>query len=74
MNKEESIILILEETTCSGDQMESPFQLFWKGSHFQFLDATRTTGGLEVLWNPNEVIFTDWLVALIIITGIFNPL
>jgi len=35
-------------------------------------DASGTAGGLAILWNPEEVLFENWISSPRILTGLFR--
>ena len=53
--KEKSGIVFLQETKCSGDDLEKIAQKVWKGCETISIDAKGVIGGLGILWNPRVV-------------------
>lgn len=43
----------------------------WKGCQSMSLDVRANSEGLEIWWNPIEVVFQDWMASTIILIGIF---
>jgi exonuclease III len=48
-------ILLLQETKCVGTEAETIFQCIWRGCEFIHTDSTGASGGLAILWNPNNI-------------------
>ena len=55
IEKENSRIVFLQETKCSGEDLQKLGQKVWKGSETIAIDARGVEGGLGILWNPQVV-------------------
>lgn len=62
-------IIILQETKTS---MQSIEQIIKKNKiQYEVMgqDVVRSAGGIAILWNPNEIVFENWLSLPRILTG-----
>jgi exonuclease III len=56
-------ILLLQETKCTSEDIDKLLPHCWKLGKEVSIDATRTTGGLAVLWNTNAVIMNNCITT-----------
>ena len=61
VKKEKPSIMIIQETKISSQKLEEIMRKY--KIHYEVMgqDATGTTGGLAISWNPEEVQFKNWV-------------
>ena len=74
IEKENSGIVFLQETKCSGEDLAKISQNVWKGSETIAIDAIGTTGGLGILWNPRVVTLSNFFSTNCSISADFHIL
>lgn len=57
------MILFLEETKCSSEDLMAYNKRFWKGAETITLHATDVVQGLGILWNPNLLNVSNFLAS-----------
>lgn len=73
VKKDKPSIMIIQETKMEWQQLVGTIQKLKLGYEVMALDAVETAGGLEILWNPEEIIFESWYSLPRILTGLFRP-
>lgn len=72
MKKDKPNIMILQETKFSAKKLEEIMQKNKTQYEVMAQDATGTAGGLEILWNLEEVQAKDWVSLPRILSGVFR--
>ena len=57
------MIVFLQETKCSGEELRNYSKCFWKGVETVALDASGATRGMGILWNLNLVNLTNFMAS-----------
>lgn len=65
--------MIIQETKMEWKQLVEVMQKLKLGYEVMALDAVETAGGLEILWNPEDIVFESWFSLSRILTGLFRP-
>lgn len=71
---EKPVILFLQETKCSSEDLVNFSKRFWKGAEIIALDATGASEGLGILWNPNLVSISNFVASQNIFSAFFHVL
>jgi exonuclease III len=56
-------IMMLQETKCATEEMDKLLPSCWKQGKGIYTDATGTTGGLALLWNPSSVTLDNFFTT-----------
>ena len=70
LKKDKPSIMILQETKTTVQQLEGIINKSKVQYEVMGQDAIGSVGGIAILWNPNEIIFEDWISMTRILTGI----
>ena len=71
IRKEKPNIVVIQETKMESQQLETLINKLKIGYEVMALDAVATTGGLAILWNPEEIVFDHWFSLPRILSGVF---
>jgi len=71
---EKPIILFLQETKCSSEDLGNFGKRFWKGAEVMELDMTGATGGLGLLWSPKLLSMTNFVASRYMLSTCFDVL
>ena len=74
IDKDNSRVIFLQETKCSGEELAKITQKIWKGCESAVIDARGVDGGLGILWNPNIVTLLGFLTTTFSISANFHIL
>jgi exonuclease III len=72
LNKEKSSILMIHETKCTSEVLQRISTKYWSGCHSIVIDAEGASSGLEFLWNPNEILLSDFFSTRIALSSSFR--
>jgi len=72
LKKDKLSIMIIQETKIRFQQLEGIIKKLKLQYEVMAQDADGTTGGLAILWNPEEVLFENWISFPRILTGLFR--
>lgn len=72
IKKDKPSIMIIQETKISSQQLEGIIKKQKIQYEVMGQDANGTAGGLAILWNPEEVLFENWINSPKILTGLFR--
>ena len=72
IKKEQSDILLLQETECAGEEAYFTLQKCWKQSHHVEINAKGAAGGLAMLLNPTTVLIDNLFTSKWTITSSFR--
>jgi exonuclease III len=66
---EQPEVLFLQETKCSSEDIDKLIPKCWKQGAAMSIYATRTAGGLTIMWNTNAIIMenfsgTKWAIKV----------
>jgi hypothetical protein len=61
--EEKHSVIMIQETKCSNNTLETLMAHLWKGSKVASIDAVGASGGLKIIWNPFEVTLNDFLAT-----------
>lgn len=64
--------MIIQETKISSQQLEGIIKKQKIQYEVMGQDANGTAGGLAILWNPEEVVFENWISLCRILIGLFR--
>ena len=72
IERDKSGIVFLQETKCLGEELASIAKKVWKGFESIAIDARGATGGMGILWNPQEVHLSGFLATPCTLTADFH--
>lgn len=72
IEREKSLIIMLQETKCSEAELKEIKARIWCGCEVIATDATRTIRGMGILWNPREVGLNDLRSSRFIFSANFH--
>lgn len=71
IKKDKPSIMIIQETKISSQQLEWILKTQKIQYEIMGQDANGIARGLAILWNPEEVLFENWISSTRILTGLF---
>lgn len=72
IKRDKSNIMIVQETKIGEQKLKDIMRKF--KTHYEIIgkDAIGSVGGLEILWNPEEIQFENWVSVPRILSGKFR--
>jgi len=70
LKKDKPGIIIIQETKISMQQMEGIIKNGKLKYEVMGQDAIGSAGGIAILWNPDEIVFENWISMARVLTGI----
>ena len=64
-------IILIQETKCNNNNLETLIARLWKGSKATTMDANDASEGMALIWNPHEIILNDFMATIIPLWSFF---
>jgi exonuclease III len=74
IDDEKPSIMMIQETKCNSITMEKLATKCWKGCNAIAVDVEGASGGLAILWNPNEIFLSHFFTTRHTISAKFQPI
>eukprot|EP00253_Pinus_taeda_P028344 PITA_28344 len=72
LKKDKPSIMLIQETKMDQQQLQEIMKRMRPEYEVMAQDAVGSAGGLAIIWNPEEVIFENWISLPRILTGLFR--
>lgn len=72
IQQEKPAMVFLQETKCNSTVLEAILIIIWPGCRSVSVDASRASGGLSILWNPQVYYLEDFNASHYVIQATFH--